>query len=172
MVVVVDPDLTAGEELLVSEGTRRAPLPRRPPGALFAQEAPQAPEELVRRERGPVGHVLGVVLAAQDPGEVVEEPPVGREIQVYTDLGGAVRTLDMVRRMAGRKGRGPAEVAFGSKRETDSNKHGPQILTHAPATVGVGCPGWGVGIASISDTFGDHDRYGTLLTAIAGNMTP
>jgi len=32
--------------------------------------------------------------------------------------------------MAGRKGRGPAEVAFGSQRETDSHKHGPQILTY------------------------------------------
>src|SRR5215210_5204494 len=113
MVVVVDPDLTAGEELLVSEGTRRAPLPRRPPGALFAQEAPQASEELVRRERSPVGRVLGVALAAQDPGEVVEEPPVGREIQIHTDPRGAVRALDVVGRMAGSKGCGPAEVAFG-----------------------------------------------------------
>jgi hypothetical protein len=80
MVVVVDPDLTAREELLVREGTRRAPLPRGPPSTLFAQEAPQASEELVRRERGPVGRILSVALTAQNPGEVVEEPPVGREI--------------------------------------------------------------------------------------------
>src|SRR5215204_1089356 len=44
MVVVVDPDLTAREELLVREGTRRAPLSRGPPSTLFAQEAPQASE--------------------------------------------------------------------------------------------------------------------------------
>src|SRR5829696_3078547 len=44
MVVVVDPDLTAREELLVREGTRGAPLPRGPPSTLFAQEAPQASE--------------------------------------------------------------------------------------------------------------------------------
>src|SRR5215204_4336740 len=80
MVVVVDPDLTAREELLVREGTRCAPLPRGPPSTLFAQEAPQASEELVRRERGPVGRILSVALTAQNPGEVVEEPPVGREI--------------------------------------------------------------------------------------------
>src|SRR5215208_4720744 len=36
MVVVVDPDLTAREELLVREGIRRAPLPRRTTRALFA----------------------------------------------------------------------------------------------------------------------------------------
>jgi hypothetical protein len=33
--------------------------------------------------------------------------------------------------MAGRQGCGPAEVAFGSQRETDSHVHGLQILTHA-----------------------------------------
>src|SRR5215218_1717898 len=44
MVVIVDPDLTAREELLVREGTRRAPLPRGPPSTLLAQEAPQASE--------------------------------------------------------------------------------------------------------------------------------
>src|SRR5215211_468956 len=71
MVVVVDPDLTARKKLLVREGRGRAPLPRRPPGALLAQKTPQAPEELFRRERSPVGRVLGVVLAAQEPGEVI-----------------------------------------------------------------------------------------------------
>ena len=130
MVVVVDPDLTAREELFVREGYGRAPLPRRPPGALLAQETPQAPEELVRRERGSIGRVLGVDLAAQEPREVVEEPPVGREIQVYTDPRRAVHALYAVCRVAGRKGHGPAEMAFGSQRETDS-AHGPQILTHA-----------------------------------------
>ena len=131
MVVVVDPDLTAREELLVRQRKGRAPLPRRPPGALLAQETPQAPEELVRRERGSICRVLGVDLAAQEPREVVEEPPVGREIQVHTDPSRAVHALYAVRRMAGRKRHGPAEMAFGSQRETDSHAHVPQILTHA-----------------------------------------
>src|SRR5215203_1844048 len=71
MVIVVDPDLTAREKLLVREGRGRAPLPRRPPGALLAQKTPQAPEELFRRERSSVGRVLSVTLAAQEPGEVI-----------------------------------------------------------------------------------------------------
>src|SRR5215218_58075 len=172
MVVVVDPDLTAREELLVRQGTWRAPLPRRPPGALLTKETPQAPEELVRRERGPVGSVFGVTLAAQEPGEVVEEPPVGGEIQVHTDPRRAVRALDVVGRMAGRKGRGPAEVAFGSQRETDSNRQGPQILTHATRNRRSQRSGIRRKNRISSDCFGDPDQYGMLVTSFAGTITP
>src|SRR5215210_2458077 len=172
MVVVVDPDLTAREELLVHEGTRRAPLPRGPPSALFAQEALQASEELVRRQRSPVGRIFGVTLTAQDPGEVVEEPPVGREIQFYTDPRCAVHALDVVGRMAGRKGCGPAEVAFGSQRETDSHLHGPQILTHATRNCRSLMFLMGRKNRNTSDSFGDPGQYGTLVTAFAGTITP
>jgi hypothetical protein len=33
--------------------------------------------------------------------------------------------------MPRREGRSPAEVALGTKRKTDSQVHGPQILTYA-----------------------------------------
>src|SRR5919199_4266229 len=112
MVVVVDPDLATREELLVSEACGRAPLPRRRPRALLAQKTPQAPEELIGGERSTVGGVLCLTLSAQQPREVVEEPPVGGEVEVDRDPCGAVHALDVVGRMPGREGRGPAEVAF------------------------------------------------------------
>src|ERR687889_369720 len=113
MVVVVDPDLTAREELFVREGKGRAPLPRRLPGALFAQKTPEAPEELVRRERGSAGSVLGVTLTAQEPGEVVEQPPGrgGLRISAGNRLSLAwPADSNPRRRLAGRPGQSSGEV--------------------------------------------------------------
>jgi len=144
VVVVVDPNLLAREELLVREASGRAPLPRRRPRALLAQEAPQASEQLLPGERVPVHRVLGLPFAAQEPREVVYEAPVGWEIQIHQDARRAVCARDPVGRVSGGHGRRPAKAAFGAQRETYSYDHGPMILTHATPndrcrTPGIGC---------------------------------
>jgi hypothetical protein len=96
VVVVVEVDLLAGEELLVRELARRAPVSRRSPGALLAQEATQTVEQFLTRKGDPVRRVLRPVLPAQQPREVVEEQPVVREVQLDGDPRRAVYPLNPV----------------------------------------------------------------------------
>src|SRR5215210_7347100 len=125
VVVVVEVDLLAWEELLVRELARGAPVPRRRPGALLAQKAAQFVEELLPREGGPVGRVLRLILPAQEPGEAVQEPPVVGEIQLDRDPRRTVRSLHPVRGMLGRGGRRPPEGAIGAEGETNLQVHEP-----------------------------------------------
>src|SRR5215203_2610192 len=71
VVVVVDSDLLAREELLAGEPLGRAPLNRRRAPALLAQETSQPPEELLARHRRAVRRVLGLLLASEERSEVV-----------------------------------------------------------------------------------------------------
>jgi hypothetical protein len=130
VIVVVDVDLLAREELLVRELARRAPFPRGRPRALLAQEASKSSKKLLTRDLLPVRRVLRPLLPPQEPGEVVEEPPVVGEVEDHRDPRRAVRPLDPVRGMTGR-GRGrPSERTVGAEGETYPYLHSPQILTH------------------------------------------
>src|SRR5918995_1924773 len=130
VVVVVEVDLLAREELLVREPGWRAPVPRRRPGALLAQKAAQAVEELFSGKGLAVGHVLGPTLPTQEPGEIVEELPVSGEVQLDGDTRRAVHPLHPVGGMPGGDRGRPAQGAVGTEGETYRYLHGPQILTH------------------------------------------
>src|SRR5215203_2594236 len=130
VVVVVEVDLLAREELLVRELAWGAPVPRRSPGALLAQKTAQPAEEILLRESSPVGRVLRPPLPAQEPREVVEEPPVVGEVQLDGDPCRAVHSLHSVGGMAGGNRGRPSQGAVGAQGETCAYLHSPQILTH------------------------------------------
>jgi hypothetical protein len=74
---------------------------------LLAQEAAQTREELLPRERDAVRRILGFTLAPQVRPQLIQGPPLVREIQLDRDSGGAVRTIYPVRWMTGRDGGRP-----------------------------------------------------------------
>jgi hypothetical protein len=76
VVVVVDANLLAREELLAVELLGRTPLPRRHAPALLAQEATQSPEEFFATQGYAVRHVLGPPLPPQQCPQVVQRTPV------------------------------------------------------------------------------------------------
>jgi hypothetical protein len=130
VVVVVEVDLLAGEELLVRELARCAPVPRRSPGALLAQETTHAVEQFIARKGDPVRRVLRPLLPTQQPGEVIEEPPVVGKVQLDKDPRRAVYPLHSIGGMAGGDRGRPSEGTVGAEGKTYAYLHGPQILTH------------------------------------------
>ncbi len=131
MVVVVDVDLLAREELLTGELLGRTPLAGRRPPALLTQKTPEPLKKLVAAQYDAVHRVFGGALALQERPQAVQGVPLLRQLYLDRDPGGTVFTLDPVRWVAGRDGGCPSQGTVGTKGESHTDPHEKRFYHHA-----------------------------------------